>query len=263
MAFGRDELPKFHAAIGPEAVFITTAGAIPRIGFDTVVFGSGSGGAVATSLTPEPASTPWKEGCACISGCRLNYPLGPLDIVVPFNIGHNSSSGRTGPMGFLGARRPILGFYAGANTSCSRSRLVNRWSRKSIFEKDNILVSGKSFDEVSFHRTARRSVFCLVPDGHWPATQRLPAVVARGCIPVLISQRVELPWSDLIDWSKASLWLYENQIKDLAHQLRNVPGEKVLDMQELLPLLSEALDYHSTRFHLLLLASLAARRQPT
>eukprot|EP00931_Biecheleriopsis_adriatica_P072484 TRINITY_DN46797_c0_g1_i1.p1 TRINITY_DN46797_c0_g1~~TRINITY_DN46797_c0_g1_i1.p1 ORF type:complete len:145 (-),score=32.06 TRINITY_DN46797_c0_g1_i1:24-419(-) len=126
--------------------------------------------------------------------------------------------------------------------------------------KHGVLIAAKSFEEPSFSRAARQAVFCLVPDGHWPSTQRLPSVISKGCVPVVVSNRLELPWNDLVNWDEASLWLWEEQIRELPQVLREVSPERVRRMQSHLPQLAEALDYHSTRFHVLLLASLAARR---
>ncbi|CAE8602849.1 unnamed protein product, partial [Polarella glacialis] len=243
MAFGRNELPSFTAAVGDAAVFVTTAGASPRLQGKAWRQASLQG-------------TQWRAQCSCRSHCQPVLSLGPLDIVVPFNTGHNSTSGLTG----LGGRRPLLAFFAGSNTSCSRDELVRRWSEEAALREHGVFVSGRSLKEPAFHRMARRSVFCLVPDGHWPATQRLASVVAKGCVPVVVSNRVELPWDDLVDWRQASLWLPESTIRELPEVLRRIGRQEIQSLQAHLPLLAEALDYHSTRFHLLLLASLAARR---
>jgi hypothetical protein len=46
----------------------------------------------------------------------------------------------------------------------------------------------------------RRSKFCLVPSGDTPNTSRLFDALAAGCIPVIISQLVSLPFDDIIPW---------------------------------------------------------------
>lgn len=162
MAFGRDELQNFHEAIGQDAVFITTAGASPRIG---------------------ELEAKWRsEGCSCSAHCKPRLALGPLDIVVPWNIGHNSTSGQTG----LGNRRSIHAFFAGSNTSCSRHEIVQRWGHS---QEHGFLIAEKSFQERAFNQAARRSLFCLVPDGHWPSTQRLPAVIAKARSFITVEQK--------------------------------------------------------------------------
>ncbi|CAJ1437963.1 unnamed protein product [Effrenium voratum] len=226
MAFCRDELPAFHRA-APSAVVITTCGVKTR------------------DLR--------RQGCACREHC-LRQVAGPWDVVVPWNIAHNSSSTQARFAGGTPKRR-LLAFFAGANTSCSRSELVRRWG-----DAKDMVIQGRAMAPGAFARHGLGAKFCPVLDGHWPSTQRLPAVVVKGCVPLLISNRLRLPWDDLINWTVASLWLSESRIKDLAQVLRGVSPKQLEDMQRHLPQLAQALDYHSTCFHVLLLAALAARR---
>lgn len=247
MAFGRDELPRFDAVAGREAVFVTTAGAEPRI----------------PPASTEAVAPPRFQGrasvaCSCRLHCKRRPSLGPLDVVVPFASAHNSTSGRTGHRG----RRDLLALFIGSNTSCSRRELFERWANKAALLRHRLLVSAVPLDGRAFDQAVRRTAFCLVPDGHWPATQRLAVVVARGCVPVVISNRVELPFSDLIDWGQVALRLHEGQIRVLPEVLRAVTAHRLQAMQGHLRHLAEALDYHHPRFHSLLLASLAARRGP-
>ncbi|CAK0831019.1 unnamed protein product [Prorocentrum cordatum] len=160
MAFGRDEVPLFSNGLGPEAVVITTAGAER--------WGRWFGGRSA------PPARRGRAGCSCRAHCEPRLSLGPLDVVVPFATAHNSTSRRPG----RGGRRDILALFVGSNTSCSRRELFDMWDNDDA-RLQGLVVSPRPLPEAAFDRLARRAVFCLVPDGHWPATMRLPAVIAK------------------------------------------------------------------------------------
>eukprot|EP00927_Polykrikos_kofoidii_P079063 TRINITY_DN75853_c0_g1_i1.p1 TRINITY_DN75853_c0_g1~~TRINITY_DN75853_c0_g1_i1.p1 ORF type:complete len:395 (-),score=60.21 TRINITY_DN75853_c0_g1_i1:111-1295(-) len=239
MAFGRNELPRFSARMGTHAVFVSTAGAVPRIGADF-----------------QPHST---ETCACPLHCRPLRALGPHDIVVPYPISHNLSSGPAAALR-AGKKRHILGFFIGSNTSCSRHHLFTRWANEASFRDHKLLVSSKLVASDKFERLARRSQFCLVVDGHWPSTTRLVAVMVHGCIPVVVSNRVELPFADLVEWNRASVLVGEGEIDRLPDILKaKLPDAPY--MRERVLELAQGLDYYHTRFHILLLASLARQRE--
>ncbi|CAE7040112.1 unnamed protein product [Symbiodinium natans] len=131
--FGRDELKRFHAIV-PHAVFVTTAGG-RRLG------------------RPQR-----RRACACAAHCRSAVSLGPLDIVVPWNIAHNSTSKQVR----FGFRRPLLAFFAGANTSCSRAVLVRRWGNRRAREEHGMLVGEKAYGDAAFAAAARRAKFCKI-----------------------------------------------------------------------------------------------------
>ena len=54
-----------------------------------------------------------------------------------------------------------------------------------------------------------RSSFCLAPRGDSASSRRLYEAVATGCIPVIIADRLQLPFSRRIDWSRFSIRLSE------------------------------------------------------
>lgn len=43
-----------------------------------------------------------------------------------------------------------------------------------------------------------------------------------GCIPVIVADTVRLPFDDLIDWSRLSILVYEQQLGELVSILRSI-----------------------------------------
>ncbi|WOH06567.1 hypothetical protein DCAR_0625995 [Daucus carota subsp. sativus] len=53
----------------------------------------------------------------------------------------------------------------------------------------------------------RTSVFCLSPAGDTPSSARLFDAIVSGCIPVIISDELELPFEGILDYSKIALFI--------------------------------------------------------
>ena len=47
-----------------------------------------------------------------------------------------------------------------------------------------------------------RSLFCLCPAGDTPSSARLFDAIVSGCIPVIVSDELELPFEGLLDYNK-------------------------------------------------------------
>lgn len=50
-----------------------------------------------------------------------------------------------------------------------------------------------------------RSIFCLNPAGDTPSSARLFDAIVSGCIPVIISDELELPFEGILDYRKVFL----------------------------------------------------------
>lgn len=50
-----------------------------------------------------------------------------------------------------------------------------------------------------------RSLFCLNPAGDTPSSARLFDAIVSGCIPVIVSDELELPFEGILDYRKVNL----------------------------------------------------------
>lgn len=53
----------------------------------------------------------------------------------------------------------------------------------------------------------RRSIFCLNPAGDTPSSARLFDAIVSGCIPVIVSDELELPFEGILDYRKIALFV--------------------------------------------------------
>ncbi|CAO2828995.1 unnamed protein product [Amaranthus hypochondriacus] len=95
---------------------------------------------------------------------------------------------------------------------------------RSVATEANIKLSTKGM---------RLSKFCLHPAGDTPSSCRLFDAIASHCVPVIISDQIELPFEDEIDYTEFSLFFSTDEALKpgyLIEQLRQFPKVKWLTM---------------------------------
>ncbi|XP_008835018.1 exostosin-like 1 isoform X2 [Nannospalax galili] len=75
------------------------------------------------------------------------------------------------------------------------------------------------------------ATFCLIP-GHRPATSHFLQALQAGCIPVLLSPRWELPFSEVIDWTKAAIIADERLPQQVLAALREMLPGRILTLRQ-------------------------------
>lgn len=76
-----------------------------------------------------------------------------------------------------------------------------------------------------------RSVFCLCPLGWAPWSPRLVESVALGCVPVIIADGIQLPFSSAVKWPEISLTVAERDVKNLGRILEHVATTNLSTIQ--------------------------------
>lgn len=76
-----------------------------------------------------------------------------------------------------------------------------------------------------------RSVFCLCPLGWAPWSPRLVESVALGCVPVVIADGIQLPFSSAVRWSEISLSVAERDVGKLGKILERVAATNLSVIQ--------------------------------
>jgi hypothetical protein len=96
-----------------------------------------------------------------------------------------------------------------------RSEIWRRFGRDARF----VIKRGASR---SYTEEMGRSVFCLCPRGWAPWSPRIVESVLYGCVPVLVADRIELPYSHLVDWPAISVRVPERDVRRLGRVLHLV-----------------------------------------
>ncbi|XP_052198688.1 probable arabinosyltransferase ARAD1 [Diospyros lotus] len=80
----------------------------------------------------------------------------------------------------------------------------------------------------------RKSVFCLSPAGDTPSSARLFDAIVSGCIPVIVSDELELPFEGILDYRKIALFVSSSDAVQpgwLLRFLRSVSPSQIKEMQ--------------------------------
>ncbi|XP_039086630.1 exostosin-like 1 isoform X2 [Hyaena hyaena] len=75
------------------------------------------------------------------------------------------------------------------------------------------------------------ATFCLIP-GHRPAALHFLQALQAGCIPVLLSPPWELPFSEVIDWTKAAIVADKRLPFQVLTALQEMPPTRVLALRQ-------------------------------
>lgn len=144
--------------------------------------------------------------------------------------------------------RPVLVYFQGA-----------------IFRKDGGMIRQKLYylmkDEKDVHftfgtvssggvRNASRGMasakFCLNIAGDTPSSNRLFDAIASHCVPVIISDDIELPYEDVLDYSKFAIFVRASDAAKkgyLMKLLRGIQREKWIEMWERLKQIAPHFEY--------------------
>ncbi|XVE85308.1 hypothetical protein DITRI_Ditri17bG0081200 [Diplodiscus trichospermus] len=95
---------------------------------------------------------------------------------------------------------------------------------KSVATPNNIKMSTEGM---------RASKFCLHPAGDTPSSCRLFDAIVSHCVPVIVSDRIELPYEDEIDYTEFSIFFSMKEALEpgyLVNQLRQFPKDRWVEM---------------------------------
>jgi hypothetical protein len=85
-----------------------------------------------------------------------------------------------------------------------------------------------------FKRVTERSIFSLCPRGYGATSYRLYEAMQIGAIPIYVSDKHLLPWSDILDWNDFCVLLTPDQIPNIHQIVHEFQGSRVRRMQDAL-----------------------------
>ncbi|KAL4559290.1 hypothetical protein LXL04_031428 [Taraxacum kok-saghyz] len=144
--------------------------------------------------------------------------------------------------------RPVLVYFQGAIYRKDGGMIRQKLYYLLKDEKDVHFTFG-SFSSGGVRKVARGmsfSKFCLNIAGDTPSSNRLFDAIASQCVPVIISDDIELPFEDVLDYSKFSIFVRSSDaVKKgyLLKLLRKVRREKWTQMWERLKEIGKHFEY--------------------
>ncbi|XP_049345691.1 probable arabinosyltransferase ARAD1 isoform X2 [Solanum verrucosum] len=98
-----------------------------------------------------------------------------------------------------------------------------------VFEANGVAEGGVNAST----KGMRSSKFCLDPAGDTPSSCRLFDAIVSHCVPVIVSDKIELPYEDEIDYNKFSIFFSREEAKKegyILDQLKRISKTKWLEM---------------------------------
>lgn len=132
-------------------------------------------------------------------------------------------------------------FFAGRiQNSPIRQELLALWGNDTSMD----IFSGNM--PFSYEEGFKQSKYCLHVKGYEVNTARVGDAIHFGCIPVIISNYYDLPFANVLDWTKFSIIINQADIAVLKKILLSVSNETYIRMYKNLQLVRRHFTWHST-----------------
>ena len=176
----------------------------------------------------------------------------PKDITIPYYVPFHNNE-------FSNQMNRTLLFFAGGDNPPGglRSQFQKSFlelAQRSDSEtnlRDVFFTTSSSLSSKEYSRYMSRSDFCLMLRGDTASSKRLFSAVSYGCIPVIISDWIPLPFEALLDYSHFTLRFSESSFRNadglLSYLRTEVGAERKASLQRNLLLARSLLLYRSER----------------
>ncbi|XP_050367245.1 probable arabinosyltransferase ARAD1 [Argentina anserina] len=165
---------------------------------------------------------------------RLKPDQGSLvkDVIVPYSHRINTYNGDISV-----ENRNTLLFFMGNRFRKEGGKIRDLLFQLLENEEDVIVKHGTQSRESRRAAThgMHTSKFCLNPAGDTPSACRLFDSIVSLCVPVVISDSIELPFEDVIDYRKIAIFVESNTALKpgfLVSMLREITSERILEYQK-------------------------------
>jgi hypothetical protein len=128
------------------------------------------------------------------------------------------------------SKKDIFCSFVGSNTHRIRQKIYEKYKNIFYFDQSNWQPSISNEKLNNFLNITTRSKFSLAPRGYGPTSFRLYEIFQLNSVPVYVSDRHYLPWSDEIVWKDICVLISENEINDIENILNNISEEKYNSM---------------------------------
>ncbi|KAI3783895.1 hypothetical protein L1987_42984 [Smallanthus sonchifolius] len=135
------------------------------------------------------------------------------------------------------SRRTTLLYFRGRLKRNAGGKIRSKLGAE-LGNADDVIIEEGSAGEagkIAAQTGMRKSVFCLSPAGDTPSSARLFDAIVSGCIPVIVSDELELPFEGILDYRKIALFVSSSDAVQpgwLLAYLRSIKPTQIREMQD-------------------------------
>ncbi|KAG6506038.1 probable arabinosyltransferase ARAD1 [Zingiber officinale] len=134
------------------------------------------------------------------------------------------------------SKRSTLLFFRGRLKRNAGGKIRSKLAAALHNSENVVMVEGSAGEtgKATAQAGMRKSLFCLSPAGDTPSSARLFDAIVSGCIPVIVSDELELPFEGILDYRKIALFVSSNDAVQpgwLVNFLMNVDSKQIIEMQ--------------------------------
>ncbi|KAJ4776164.1 Exostosin family protein [Rhynchospora pubera] len=215
------QMPYFRRSGGRDHIFIFPSGAGAHLFRSWATYLNRS-----IILTPEGDRTDKRDTSAFNTW---------KDIIIPGNVedGMTKFGGSriVNPLP-LNKRKYLANFFGRAQGKTGRLQLIELAKQyPDKLESPELKFSGPNkLGRADYFDHLRNAKFCLAPRGESSWTLRFYESFFVECVPVVLSDQVELPFQNVIDYTEISIKWPSTRITELLDYLQSIPDERIEEM---------------------------------
>ncbi|KAE8692557.1 Exostosin family protein isoform 2 [Hibiscus syriacus] len=135
------------------------------------------------------------------------------------------------------SKRTTLVFFRGRLKRNAGGKIRSKLVAELADAKDVVIEEGTAGEQgkTAAQKGMRSSTFCLSPAGDTPSSARLFDAVVSGCIPVIISDELELPFEGILDYRKIAIFVSSTDAVQpgwLLTYLKGISSNKIREMRK-------------------------------
>ncbi|XVE62273.1 hypothetical protein DITRI_Ditri06bG0105000 [Diplodiscus trichospermus] len=133
------------------------------------------------------------------------------------------------------SKRTTLLFFRGRLKRNAGGKIRAKLVAELTGAKDVVIEEGTAGEggKAAAQKGMRRSIFCLSPAGDTPSSARLFDAIVSGCIPIIISDELELPFEGILDYRKIAVFVSSTDAVQPGFLLRALKGISANQIREM------------------------------
>uniref|UniRef100_A0A0E0Q0L4 Exostosin GT47 domain-containing protein n=1 Tax=Oryza rufipogon TaxID=4529 RepID=A0A0E0Q0L4_ORYRU len=140
--------------------------------------------------------------------------------------------------------RTILGFWAGHRNSKIRVILARIWENDTELAISNNRIN-RAIGNLVYQKQFFRTKFCVCPGSSQVNSARISDSIHYGCMPVILSDYYDLPFSGILNWRKFAVVLKESDVYELKSILKSLSQKEFVSLHKSLVQVQKHFEWHS------------------